>query len=517
MWVLLGVNALWRLAWLPASRGAYTDGILQIDLWRNGLTYWPPLYATLTRLFVLVPGMDLEAAARGLSLVAGTLAVAPLLAIARRLFGDRAALLAAICYTVSPIPLRWSLQVMTDATFAALWMGCLAALTIAASARWPQLFDPGPSAPTPRPDEASKWFLLASLAGALAMLTRYQGILLLPLVALVVWRSGRGAEGPSSAGKYHPALIGLPWVVVPLWFLRQGWAPLEMHLAQIGERTSPGSTAQTLLNYWYVFEEFVLDGPYFVTYGIFGFFLYGLFRAQFATPRLRLSGWVALYLALSLLALQSVFQAFQSRYLLPLVPLVCIAAGHGLAVWERRCKERPLRFWGLAGPAWSYGLVFSSLVAFYQGSPFVDIKEAARWVSREAEPGARLVSTERYNRQIGPAKVVFWSRREVGWLPAVLEAEALLPGDYVILPSFYGGLAAGGWREYQTLKRDLVTRYGAQTVYVAPYVTYPLLPDIMEEPLTHTNPLWWYLRYQPQRFETTVLRIGVASKGTASP
>src|SRR5262249_7060362 len=81
------------------------------------------------------------------------------------------------------------------------------------------------------------------------------------------------------------------------------------------------------------------------------FFLYGLMRVNWGTVRLRWSGYAALYLTLAILALQAVFSSFQERYLLPLLPLVCLYAGHGLGTWERRMEKRGLRFWVVAGPA----------------------------------------------------------------------------------------------------------------------------------------------------------------------
>lgn len=38
-------------------------------------------------------------------------------------------------------------------------------------------------------------------------------------------------------------------------------------------------------------------------------------------------------------------------------------------------------------------------------------------------------------------------------------------------------------------------------------ISFPLLPDVMEEPGTHVNPLAWHLRYMRQNFETTVLEV----------
>ena len=68
-------NLVWRAAWLPASQGAYTDGILQLSMFdpELGLTYWPPLYPVLSLLFAWIPGVGYEGSARFVSVLAGSL------------------------------------------------------------------------------------------------------------------------------------------------------------------------------------------------------------------------------------------------------------------------------------------------------------------------------------------------------------------------------------------------------------------------------------------------------------
>jgi 4-amino-4-deoxy-L-arabinose transferase-like glycosyltransferase len=266
--------------------------------------------------------------------------------------------------------------------------------------------------------------------------------------------------------------------------------------------------------------------PYFLTYGIFGFFLYGMFRTQFKTTRIRISLWIALYLALTILVLQSAFQAFQSRYLLPLVPLTCIVAGHGMAVWQKRCVDHRGRFLALVVPALGWGMLFSALVAFYQGTPFVDIKEASEFVrtlpQERTFSNARgevfterreVFTTEFYNASIPSPKVEFWTGRErVHLLGSEVQPR---PGDYIIMPSLYGGLGGGGWQQYQQVKKEIAMLLPARELERFAYISYPLLPDIMEEPVTHVNPLAWHLRYFRQNFETTVFEVVVPGSAPA--
>ncbi len=524
---LAAANLVWRLIWLTTSHGAYTDGILQITMFdsEQGMTFWPPLYTLLALPMSVLPGLGLEGSARLVSVAAGAMMIFPVEAIARRLFGRRAALMAMLAYTASPMPLRWSLQVMTDSTFALLWISSLAAAVIAAQAAWPALFAKAESAEKPDADLARKWMLLASMLGALATLTRYQGIFLLPVLGLMAWRmekmkdsggagesEGWGKSGGESSTGSRLSLVRRPffslavWAIVPLWIMTRGLGSIAAHLTQMGERTVTNSFGRTLLTYWDLFEVFVLTLPYFITHGIFGFFLFGLFRIQFGTRRIRNSAFVALYLSLAVLAIQSVFQAYQERYLLPLIPMICIVAGHGFAVWERKCEGRPSRFWSLAGPALVFGLVFSALIAVNQGNPFLDMKQAGRYLSELAED-AVIVSTERYNKDIDAAKLAFWSggREIIPFYNYVTRAPQ--PGDYIVLSSFYGGQAGGGWSHYQRTKKDVEKFFPAREVAKFAYVGHALFPDIMSETFAHTNTLAFPLRYQRQDFETTILQV----------
>jgi 4-amino-4-deoxy-L-arabinose transferase-like glycosyltransferase len=544
---LLAVNLVWRLLWLPLSKGAYTDGILQVDMVQFGLTYWPPLYGIMTRLFAWAPGVGLENSGRIVSLICGTLTVIPVAIIAQRLFGIRAALMAMVVYTCSPIPLRWSLQVMSDAPFTLLWMLSLAFMVLAADALWPDHFlQPGDEKRPADHRGAMQRLLLASLLGALATLTRYQGIFLFPLIALIFYGSQSSVAGAPSDSKEEnersktkagdgdstapapggrsafPAWVTLtPWLILPVWLLQKGPGALMIHVSQIGERAQAGSLLQTLLNYWWYFEQFVLSSPYFLTYGIFGFAVYGLFRTQYKTMRIRFGAYASLYLILAILALQSVFQAFQSRYLLPLVPLFCIAAGHGIAIWQKRCMEHQGRFLALVIPALAFGLLFSAAVAFYQGTPFLDIKQASEYVASLPQTHETLqlereiFTTEVYNADIPTPKVEFWTGRpEIRILGGDLQPK---PGDYIILPSIYGGLGRGGWTQYQQVKKEISMLLPAREIAKFASISYPLLPDIMEEPGTHVNPLAWHLRYIRQNFETAVLEVVLPGDIPAAP
>lgn len=501
MLAFAAVNLLWRLIFWPISQGSYTDGVLQINMFAYELGFWPPLYALITRLLSWIPALGLEGAGRLVSLVFGVLVIFPLGSVARRLFGFRAALWAMVAWTVSPMALRWSLQAMTDMPMTFFWMASLASLVIGVEFYLPGLF-PNNEDRIADPRQGNQWLLIASLCGAMATLTRYQGILLLVPLAWAAWKLiplGRGATK-----NYHPLVTLAPWLAVPAWVLGRGLGQIQDHLAQFSERAAPEFLPSLIQIYWNYFESFVLISPYFLTYGLFGFFLYGLFRTQWTTARLRWAAWVSLFLALCILVLQSRFAAFQARYLLPLVPLVCLFAGHGMATWERRQKGRPWRKWGVILPAVGYGLIFSLLVAVWQGGAFLDIKQATQYVIDEMNlPVEQVIFTnEVYNAKIGPAKVKFWSGGE--HRVELLGSYQPMPGDVIILSSAYGG----GVMASRRVREQLMTKLPARVVR-KPFARFarPLLPDIMQEPGTHPNPLAWHFRYQRQYFETTVLEV----------
>lgn len=512
--LLAGINLVWRGLFMFVSQGSYTDGILQLECFRFGLTYWPPLFAVLARSIGWLAGLEL--AGRIVALLAGALAVFPIGVAAERLFGMRAARWALIAWTAGPLALRWSVQPMSDMPMTALWCGALVAALLAVQACRPDLF-PGPaSRPVPEPDgrRAIQWLLLASICGALGMLTRYQAALLGPLLVAVIW-SLRDARRKLGQPGYAAWLTLLPWLAPPLWTLRAGIDPLRNHFEQIGQRAGYG-VGQALLNYWFAFEEFVMRTPYFLSYGLFVFLLYGLFRVQWSTTRLRRAGWVALYLTLALLVLQSVFASFQSRYLLPLMPIACVYIGHGLATWQRHTERQRVLGVAVSGVAILWGLIFSALVGAWQGQPFLDLKQAAQFVgarAREGE-GVRIFTNDFYNLEIGPVKTIFWSERDADNVHMFLTRGGAedpvrfgraypVTGDYILVSSIH----AGGPERARLVAVHLKETLPAEEVEVFARRALPLLPDIMEGPEGMSqNPLAVLLRYRPQDFQTRVLR-----------
>lgn len=68
---------------------------------------------------------------------------------------------------------------------------------------------------------------------------------------------------------------------------------------------------------------------------------------------------------------------------------------------------------------------------------------------------------------------------------------------------------AGGREGLRMLAGGLARRYELAPLEGGVFESrlVPLLPDIMEQPLTHQNPLAWLLRYRTQYFRTELYLV----------
>jgi 4-amino-4-deoxy-L-arabinose transferase-like glycosyltransferase len=602
----LAFNAIFRLALIRQNAGEYTDGILQITQFERADSFWPPLYTALVWV-VRMMGVEAILAGRLVAVASSVLLVLPLWSLARSWSGRRAALFTVALYTVSPLALRWSLHVMTDVPFLLFFhLACAALLGSAARLKAEKenktsQADPAYGAAA----SAGNRLAWATLWAVLATLTRYQGLMLVPLVGWVlvlVWRR-RGA------GRAAATAIQLAWLALPAWLLYQRFG----HIGQVAERQA-GDWAKTLLNYWNLFEMFLYILPYAVTLPVFAFFVIGLVRGSvdgvdkvdavdgvdgpvkpetgptyeggegqtregqtwkgptregqtwkgptregptwkgptregqtwkgptregptwegqsLARPPVR---WLLLYVALAVLAAQSVFQSFLTRYLLPLLPLLLTCAGAGMARMERflaseanPSRRRAGRWLSplTVGVTMVWPLGFGLASVFLQRGAFEDLYAAGRMIRDRMPPSAKVYSNESYKPNMNGIKLAFASGRRVEMIPDIPALESAMrqgqsqreilekwgsgmadaagvprmePGSVVALHSAYGGPAGMAF-----LEALLSRRYKLKPVpggYFESRIV-PLFPDIMQEPGTHQNPLAWGLRYQPQEFQT---------------
>lgn len=469
--VLLAVALVLRIALLPLNSAEYTDGILQLIQFEQPTGIWPPLYTALC--WPLGQAIGPLWAGRLVSAIASTLAIVPVWRIAQRLFGDRAALHAAIICVLAPTALRWAPRVMTEATFSLLfWWACERIV-----------------AAIQEPERAARCLVGACVAGALASLTRYQGVLVAPLAAgAALWVARRGG----SPWKALPALalFGAPF----LWSQLAG----NIHGEQFAERSAMAPLLVLLANA----EPFVLLSPYFLTYPVAACAIVGALKAQ---GRDRLP-FALLVLAVggALVVVQSLFSSFQERYLLPWYGLLFVYAGAGLAhVMEALAKRGLARVAPYAALAThGFAAVMAALVLYGSRDAFGDLRRATEVAVATGAP--RIFTNETYRirgeQVIAGDKVRFFAPgREVLLLAEMRGGRTILKaGDVIVLSDAYGA---------DQILLQLQGRANLELLAEEKGVVLPVFPDIMSRPGTAQNPSAFVFRYEPQPFESTVWRV----------
>jgi len=497
LFALVVIGLVFRLACLNLNAAEYTDGILQIAAFDVGFTFWPPGYSVAAKVLAFGVG-DLELAGKLVSILSSALLLIPLFSLTLRLAGRRAAVYAALFYLTDPIVMRWSIRVMSDSLFNVLFFWA-AALFLQTTESPPKDHERQPTA------MPLAGLLCGCLLAPLATLTRYQGILLVPLEWLALkayWASARASKDSRKTTVVCAALLA--WLPVVAWV----GVHSNAHVRQFTERAEVG-LIQTLIAYWSLAESFVLLLPYFVTIPVFVLFACGLGLCFAGDRQKRTFAWTFVWFAVTIIAIQSAFRVFQERYLLPLVPFMLVLAGVAAARWEERAEARR----GLVRAALVLFLclcfAWTSAVLLSQREAFGDIKRAARFCAT-LPPEARVFSNEWFGGDRPAIKMSFWSGRRIEGYDG---SQPLAKGDYLCLHSgIYGRWSAypalGPSPSFQERLAAVDVQYDCTPVggeFHARIV--PLFPDIMDGSELHTSPLAWFYRYVPQRFRTVVLRI----------
>lgn len=526
-----GISLVVRLALIGWYRGEYTDGILQLELFANANTYLPPLF-TVLHWIPRSMGLDPVLSGRLVSILATVLVLFPLHSLTFRLYGLHAARYAIVFYALMAVPNRWSLRVMTDPLFTLFFVLAL------------QAFVAGSSDSTGSSGLRRRFPSLAALIlwSGLAALTRYQGLVFVPLIA---WRFLR-PERPSSLSDYSDAsdasesfesagdqaagnphwatvLALAPWLALGAWAVSRG----VTHGAQFSERMG-ASLLETALRYGDMAETFLVYLPYAITWPVAAGCVLGMVCFGPAdTANRRLLGALA-YLFPVWLAAHAAFQSFQYRYFLPLMPLFALYAGHGFTVLEYRLWRQTPGSECACGPsirslarlpayaAFAWALVFTGAVLTLQRDAFADMAEASRKAGELArlsdtgtgiENPARIFTTETYGPphrfEVG-VKTAYWSGRPVEYLfensgGAWRIRGDLRAGDLILLSNVYGDLAG--------LQRDLARTHRTELVAQYRHTLWPLLPDLMVTPPVTSQPLCMAYRYHRQTYDTALLRI----------
>ena len=471
------------------NRGEYTDGIIQLQLWKIPVAFFPPLYTIAVDLLNLVVG-DLVVAGRLVSIFASSLVPVPLFLIGRRLGDERVGLLASLLWVLSPMQNRWGLRVMTDSLFTFVFTIALLYYVRAVLDR----------------REASDRALRGLFFWAgVATLVRYHGLVFLPLLLpLLRWRiqfRSRRDEDKSDASKlgfsWPLPVVSLPWLGLGVWLFISGFG----HLGQFHERASLGLLI-TALSYYNHLEGYVLYLPWAIGYPLALWVAYAAVKLRSHRGPWGLIRALTILTLLMWLPVQTAFQSFQFRYFLPLLPLWCLMAGYGLyrAKEERLFSIRAHRVALAVTVFWLSAM--SALVIGLQRNAFADITDAAGFIAQRP-PEERIFSNEIYREGVEAVKISFWSGRTVRGL----HLDLLESGDLVAIHNVYGGMPT-----------DLRSRFKLETVFRSRCYLYPLLPDIMVfPPGTTSHPAAMSFRFTPQVYETEVVRLTERRDSTARP
>jgi len=475
--VALLIAAISRLLLLPINEAEYTDGILMLTQFEQPTGIWPPLYGMLAYL----PGKVFGAlyGARLVSIAFAVAALIPIWRMTERSFGARAAWWAAWIYIVAPVAVRWAPRVMSESTFLLFFLVSCEQLLALGSA-------------TTR-EAAGRFLVRACAAGALAAMTRYQGMMLIAPVGIAATCAvRRGVLSPKFLAAF------LLFAISPAWML----ASNTIHGEQFADRAG-GGAARTLAVFTGNFEPFLLLIPYFLTYPIAGVTLLGLLRPE-ARPRAALL-LLTLFTAGTLLVVQSFFSSFQERYLLPIFGLLWVFAGGGMALMEEslRRHSRVLASTVITVMlAWS--AAFAGFVFWGSHQAFGDLSRAAKRAA--AIEGDRVIWTNEIYRERGDSRIAgdkvrfFAPGRDVLYLTQkdIAGQGEIARGDLIVLLDIAGG---------DQVAQAIGAHYPIEFLFEEKAVLHPVFPDLMSGPPGSQNPLAWHFRYTPQVFVTRVFEV----------
>ncbi len=510
------LHLLLKFSIIHLNAGEYTDGIIQIIQHQMDLSgFWPPLYNWLIRLLTLT-GMSGEYAGRFISIISSSLLIFPLYFLTRHICHNqqKAAIFAIFIYTFSPLHLRWSVRVMTDSLFTFLNFTVIYYLFNALENRSHAYY-------------CLKYFLYANIFLLLATLTRYQGILVVPWYLYVLYLYSRRftlqvknwreltPKTRQKIAKYGVIFLLslLPWILVVRMYFVQG----GIHAFQIGERMGHAFMG-TLGNYFIVFDAFTGHIPYFFNYFVVVFAFAGFLFISSRRIKQMIFKIFFFYYLIALLAVQAVFQSFQERYLLPLLPFFCLLAGTGLffLMYEPshrsdhdgipQFRKRSGRF------QWIYPVflalttltlfVTSIAVLTFQSGTFGSIKETAVYI-KEHNPQGNIYSNEIYRQGYEAIKIRYWSENDDILYYAPYKSDQFEPGDYVAVHSVY----IGNLSRYYHYLEHLDSQYELEEIFRTPnYMTLPIFPDIMTNH-SNQNPLWSVYRFTPQYYQSCLLKV----------
>lgn len=467
-----------KLLLIGLNRGEYTDGILQLTLFQHDVSFFPPLY-TWTVLALNALGVPLLIAGRLISILASTLTALVLFALAGRLTRDpRLPVWAVWLYLAAPVQNRWALRVMTDPLFSLIFLAALVCLVDSVR----------------HSGVRARRALLGTLFWAgLASLTRYHGLIFLPLAAALPWwrsfllQHDTAADSETRGGWGWSPLAALPWIALAGWIAIRGFG----HGQQFMARASHG-LLNTFIAYSVTVEGWLLYLPWVLTYPVALLVLPGFFSSWRGSDVWPVVARLSLLLFGVWLIVQTAFQSFQFRYWLPLLPLFCLLAAQGASVLGDRLGTlkggaafSPKRL--VAGAA-IWGVLMTAAVWGLQRNTFANLTATAAYAA-QLPLDTRIWCDEEYRPGVENPKTMFWSGRS-DILPLRRARKfggdlALRDGDVLLLhPHAY---SPGTYVDHQELRKAFGPEFEVERLERWYFVTWPLLPDIMVSPPGSTS------------------------------
>lgn len=452
-----------RLILINLNSAEYTDGIIQINLFKNKTTFWPPFYALEISFFNLI-FKDPIISGRFASLLSGSLSIIPIYLIGKLLFNRKVGYFACILYTLSAPSLRWDLKVMTDSTFTLFFLITLYLIL--------KFFD--------KPSLYTLGF--AIFTGGISTLTRYQGFIFVPLYILMffnkkIWKKLNFKK------ILITILAVIPWILLIWWLEYRGFG----HFRQFTKRAG-GNIITAFQKYFVMLEAFLITIPYCLTYPIFILSYIGISNGLKGSLNQKRALTIMGYIFISWLVVHSAFRAFQERYFLQIFPLFIIFAAYGIIlVAKKNIKIEKIIFAG----SLIITIIFSSLVLWYQKDSFGDIKRASLYIKENLPKDAKIFSDE-------IEKSSFWSGRKIN----KIKKGKYPSSSFILLHDFYTS-------NLKEEEKRLVQKFKAKKVFETKSVIVPLLPDITIKPKNYKDhhPGWITYKFTTQVFRSVIYKI----------
>ena len=469
--VFLLLSLVARLLLINWYSAPYTDGVYLMTLFEsfNPNNSYPPLYSAILYLFNFGLG-DPIISGRLVSIISGMGVILLLFHFGRRFFDDKTALLAVLVYGTAPLVFRWDIRVMSDSLFSLFFLSSCYFLYRGLK------------------KEGSSNFLLFNVLGALSALTRYQGLVFIPIS--LVWIYLNIAKKGGSERIIEMVIGIMCWFCIPAWMFYRGFSHAR-HFQ--GFLTGSGSIWLTLGKLIVMLEMFIPALVYAFGYLASGVTIYGiyLYSRERLGPKWFL--FTCGYLFFAFWVAHSAFiVSFQIRYFFPFWPLVSLFTAVGLV---QTAKDHPRAGNVLLGLILIFNVFWVGMVLHFQRDAFGSLKRSAEYVAKNL-PDAVIISDENY-------KFTYFSNRFIKGKSfskryrvfSKYQVRKQPPGSYVYTSSYYN----------QDKFFAYLEKNKSRVVYTDTERIMPILPDIGE--MQYVNkPDWFFVHFKPQEIYSAIIR-----------